>query len=290
MSDPTSPRPDHAAAGVHTELQGQLDYATYLGLPSLLSSQRPLSSPPHHDEMLFIVQHQTTELWFKLIIHELNGAIDALRRDAAQPCSKILARVSNIQSQLMNQWSVLATLTPSEYVQFRYVLGPASGIQSFQNRMIEFLLGNKDARMLALFQHAPETQAMVRETFERPTLYDEYLRYLARAGLPIPRAVLERDVTQPHQRHPEIVATFKTIYTAPETHWAAYQLAEKLVDVDEAYSLWRYRHLKVVSRVIGQKRGTGGTSGVSYLEKIVGNVYFPELWDVRTELDEVRPK
>jgi tryptophan 2,3-dioxygenase len=289
MSDSTA-RPDHAAAGVHTELQGQLDYATYLGLSSLLSSQRPLSSPPHHDEMLFIVQHQTTELWFKLIIHELHGAIDALRRDAAEPCSKILSRVSHIQNQLMNQWSVLATLTPSEYVQFRYVLGPASGIQSFQNRMIEFLLGNKDGRMLALFQHDPATQDAVRACYERPTLYDEYLRYLARSGLPMPREVLERDVTQVHKRHPEIVATFKKIYTEPESHWAAYQLAEKLVDVDEAYSLWRYRHLKVVSRVIGQKRGTGGTSGVSYLEKVVSNVYFPELWDVRTELEEVRAK
>jgi len=184
--------------------------------------------------------------------------IDALRRDAAQPCSKILARVSNIQNQLMNQWSVLATLTPSEYVQFRYVLGPASGIQSFQNRMIEFLLGNKDARMLAIFQHDPPTLEAVKGALERPSLYDEYLRFLARAGMEIPREVLERDVTLPHQRHPAITATFKKIYSAPETHWVAYQLAEKLVDVDEAYALWRYRHLKVVSRVIGQKRGTGG--------------------------------
>jgi tryptophan 2,3-dioxygenase len=282
--------PGHPAAGAHTELHGRLDYKTYLRLDRLLSAQEPLSDPPHHDELLFIVQHQTTELWFKLVIHELGGAIAALRRDEAQPCYKVLARVSNIQNQLMSQWSVLATLTPSEYVQFRHVLGPASGIQSVQNRIIEFMLGNKDAGMLAVFAHDPEAQARVRAALDAPSLYDEYLRFLARSGLDIPRDVLERDVRLPHTPHPAIVATLKRVYEAPRTYWDAYELAEKLIDVDEAYALWRYRHLKVVSRIIGDKRGTGGTAGVAYLQSLVGRVLFPELWQVRTELEEpVRP-
>jgi len=279
-------RTEHPASGLHTELEGRLDYKTYLRLDQLLSAQEPLSSPPHHDELLFIVQHQTAELWFKLEIHELHGAIAALRRNEPQPCYKILARVSNIQSQLMSQWSVLATLTPSEYVQFRHVLGPASGIQSFQHRTIEFMLGNKDPQMLAVFEHDPQAYEQVKAAFEAPSLYDEYLRFLARSGLAIPREVLERDVTKPHQPNRAIVATIKQVYQAPGTYWDAYELAEKLVDLDEAYALWRYRHLKVVSRIIGQKRGTGGTAGVGYLEQIAGRVFFPELWDVRTELEE----
>jgi tryptophan 2,3-dioxygenase len=285
-STPRRPRTEHPAAGLHTELHGRLDYKTYLRLDRLLSAQQPLSSPEHHDELLFIIQHQTTELWFKLVIHELHGAIAALRRDEAQPCYKILARVSNIQNQLMSQWAVLATLTPSEYVQFRRVLGPASGIQSVQHRIIEFMLGNKDQSMLAVFRHDPDAHARVRAAFEAPSLYDEYLRFLGRSGLPIPRHVLDRDVTRPHVRNPTIVATIKQVYENPDTHWDAYELAEKLVDLDEAYALWRYRHLKVVSRIIGQKRGTGGTSGVGYLAQIAGRVFFPELWDVRTELEE----
>jgi len=280
-------RSEHPASGLHTKLHGQLDYKTYLRLDRLLSAQEPLSSPAHHDELLFIVQHQTAELWFKLVIHELHGAIAALRRGEAQPCYKILARVSNIQNQLMSQWSVLATLTPSEYVQFRHVLGPASGIQSFQHRIIEFMLGNKDPKMLAVFEHDAAAHASVKAAFEAPSLYDEYLRFLGRSGLAIPQEVLERDVTQPYMPHPAVIATIKQVYGAPDTHWDAYELAEKLVDLDEAYALWRYRHLKVVSRIIGQKRGTGGTAGVGYLAQIVGRVFFPELWDVRTELEEV---
>jgi tryptophan 2,3-dioxygenase len=280
-------RSEHPASGLHTELHGRLDYKTYLRLDRLLSAQEPLSSPAHHDELLFIVQHQTAELWFKLVIHELHGAIAALRRGEAQPCYKILTRVSNIQNQLMSQWSVLATLTPSEYVQFRHVLGPASGIQSYQHRIIEFMLGNKDPQMLAVFEHDAAVHASVKAAFEAPSLYDEYLRFLARSGLAIPQEVLERDVTRPYMPHAAVIATIKQVYGAPDTHWDAYELAEKLVDLDEAYALWRYRHLKVVSRIIGQKRGTGGTAGVGYLAQIVGRVFFPELWDVRTELEEV---
>jgi tryptophan 2,3-dioxygenase len=278
---------DDDSGRVNTELAGKLDYKTYLSLDQLLSAQRPLSSPVHHDELLFIVQHQTSELWFKLVLHELMGAIEALQRMDARACCKILARVSHIQNQLMNQWSVLATLTPSEYVQFRHVLGPASGIQSYQNRMIEFILGNKDARMLAVFDHDPPVLAAVKAVFEAPTLYDEYLRFLARSGMAIPRAVLERDVTKQHEPHPEIVAALKKVYAEPVIYWNAYEMAEKLLDIDEAYALWRQRHVKVVSRVIGNKRGTGGTSGVAYLEKIATHVFFPELWDVRTVIDDV---
>jgi tryptophan 2,3-dioxygenase len=280
---------DDQTSELLTDLAGKLDYKTYLKLERLLSAQRPLASPPHHDELLFIVQHQTSELWFKLVLHELKGAIAALQRMDARGCCKILARVSHIQNQLMNQWSVLATLTPSEYAQFRHVLGPASGIQSHQNRMIEFILGNKDPRMLAVFDHDPPVHAAVKELFEAPTLYDEYLHFLARSGMSIPREVLERDVTKPHKPHPEIVATLKKVYDEPVIYWNAYEMAEKLIDVDEAYALWRYRHVKVVSRVIGNKRGTGGTAGVAYLEKIVSNVFFPELWDVRTVIEEARP-
>lgn len=271
------------------ELAGKLDYRTYLRLDQLLAAQRPLSSPMHHDELLFIVQHQTSELWFKLILHELKGAIEALQRMDARTCCKILARVSHIQAQLMSQWSVLATLTPSEYVQFRHVLGPASGIQSYQNRMIEFILGNKDPRMLAVFNHDPVVHAQVKAVFEAPTLYDEYLAFLARSGMAIPSEVLERDVTKVHAPHPAIVAALKKVYAEPVIYWNAYEMAEKLLDIDEAYALWRHRHVKVVSRVIGNKRGTGGTAGVAYLEKIAGNVFFPELWDVRTVIEEPRP-
>ncbi len=271
------------------DLAGKLDYKTYLRLEQLLSVQRPLASPPHHDELLFIVQHQTSELWFKLVLHELRGAIAALQRMDARACCKILARVSHIQNQLMNQWSVLATLTPSEYVQFRHVLGPASGMQSFQNRMIEFILGNKDPRMLAVFDHDPAAHAAVKEVFEAPTLYDEYLHFLSRSGMSIPREVLDRDVTKPHVPHPDIVAALKKVYDEPMIYWNAYELAEKLIDVDEAYALWRYRHVKVVSRVIGSKRGTGGTAGVAYLEKLVSNIFFPELWDVRSVIESSRP-
>ncbi len=270
-----------------TDLHGKLDYGTYLCLEQVLSAQRPLSTPEHHDELLFIIQHQTTELWFKLMIHELRSALQLVREDRLEATFKILARVKHIQSQLMSQWSVLATLTPSEYVQFRHVLGPASGIQSYQHRIIEFIFGRKDARMLAVFKHAPAVHARVREAFDAPSLYDEFLRFLARKGHDVPRDVLERDVTTPHQGHAGVVEVFRKIYERPEAAWDAYEMSEKLVDLDEAYALWRYRHLKVVERVIGSKRGTGGTAGVNYLRQVIDDRLFPELWDVRTELKEV---
>ncbi len=272
-----------------TDLHGQLDYATYLGLPQLLSAQRTLSTPTHHDELLFIIQHQTTELWFKLVIHELQAALDQIRTDDLEASFKILARVKHIQQQLLSQWSVLATLTPSEYVQFRHVLGPASGIQSLQNRLIEFMLGHKDERMLAVFRHDAQAYATLDAAFRAPSLYDEFLRYLARKGHAIPREVLDRDVTQRHTPSPAVVDAFRLIYEQPERHWDAYEMCEKLVDIDEAQILWRFRHIKVVERVIGFKRGTGGTAGVSYLRHIIDDAFFPELWNVRTHIKEYRP-
>jgi tryptophan 2,3-dioxygenase len=266
-----------------------LDYATYLDLDDLLAAQRPLSDPPHHDEMLFIVQHQTTELWFKLMLHELRAAIDFVRRDDLEGSFKILARVKHIQTQLLNQWSVLATLTPTEYAQFRYALGPASGFQSHQNRLIEMALGKRDARVIDVFRSAPAIRAELEAALHAPSLYDEFLRWLARRGMAVPREVLERDVSLPHQSHPGVTDVIVSIYEHPDASWDAYEMAEKLVDVDETYSLWRYRHLKVVLRVIGMKRGTGGTAGAAYLRQLVDEVFFPELWEARTALRERQP-
>jgi tryptophan 2,3-dioxygenase len=278
-----------ADAGMVTDFHGKLDYAAYLRLDEILAAQKPLSSPEHHDELLFIIQHQTTELWFKLMVHELRAAIAHVAKDELEPCFKILARVKHIQAQLFSQWSVLATLTPSEYVQFRYVLGPASGLQSHQHRLIEFMLGRKDAKMVAVFRHKPALFEQVDAALRAPSLYDEFLRHLARRGFPVPADVLSRDVTVPHEPRPEIVAIFKGIYERPGKHWDAYEMAEKLVDIDEQYALWRYRHMKVVERVIGFKRGTGGTAGVAYLRAMVDDRLFPELWDVRTEITEFHP-
>jgi len=270
---------------MHTDFSGKLDYASYLHLESILSAQRPLSSPPHHDEMLFIIQHQTSELWFKLLVHELREALRLIASDQLEATFKILARVKHIQQQLFSQWAVLATLTPSEYVQFRHVLGPSSGIQSAQHRLVEFMLGRKDRRMLQVFAHKPEVHAELERTLNAPGLYDEFLRYLGRHGLPIPREVLERDVTEPYTGNPGVTAVFKTIYEGPEGWWDCYEMCEKLVDIDEAYALWRYRHVKTVERIIGFKRGTGGTAGVAYLRQMVDDRLFPELYDVRTEIE-----
>lgn len=298
MTSPTDPsrsshptkRPDEhpsplagaGAEGLVTELHGKLDYASYLRLDVLLSAQRPLSRPEHHDEFLFIIQHQTTELWFSLVIHELREAMRLVAQDSLEPSFKILARVKHVQAQLLSQWSVLATLTPTEYVQFRHVLGPASGVQSHQNRLIEYLLGNRDARFLQVFRHKPEIFAQLQDTLQRPSLYDEFLRHLARRGFGVPREVLERDLTRTHEAHEGVTEILRQIYENPHRWWDAYEMAEKLVDLDETIMLWRYRHLKVVQRVIGMKRGTGGTAGVNYLKNLVDTPLFPELWDVRT--------
>jgi tryptophan 2,3-dioxygenase len=263
-----------------------LDYATYLGLDTLLAAQRPLSDPPHHDEMLFIVQHQTTELWFKLMLHELRAATALVRQDDLEGSFKILARVKHIQTQLLTQWSVLETLTPTEYAQFRYVLGPASGFQSHQNRLIEIALGKRDGRVLETFRHTPAVRAELEAALHEPSLYDEFLRWLARRGFAVPPEVLDRDVSEPYTSNAGVTDVIVRIYERSADSWDAYEMAEKLVDVDETYSLWRYRHLKVVLRIIGQKRGTGGTAGAGYLRGLIDEVFFPELWEARTALRE----
>lgn len=276
------PKPPRLEEGVVTDFQGRMTYGGYLCLDRVLSAQHPLSDPPHHDEMLFIVIHQTTELWFKLIIHELRAAISLIRADHLEPTFKILARVKHIQAQLLDQWSVLATLTPSEYVQFRHVLGPASGFQSAQFRTVEFLLGNKNAAMLEVHKHDSAAYAQLKADLEAPSLYDEFLAHLARRGMPVPREVLERDFSRSHAGDPGVVEVFRGIYENTQNNWDAYEMCEKLVDLDEQYALWRFRHMNVVWRIIGHKPGTGGTSGVDFLARTVAIRFFPELWEVRT--------
>jgi tryptophan 2,3-dioxygenase len=271
-------------AGVVTDFSDRMSYGGYLDLPTLLSAQRPLSDPPHHDELLFIVQHQTTELWLKLVLHELEGACALIRADDLAPALKNIARVKHIQRTLTEQWSVLATLTPSEYAEFRGVLGHASGFQSWQYRAVEFVLGNKNARMLEVFASDPAAQALVRRALEEPSLYDEFLRYLARHGHPVPESVLERDVTRAWTHTEELVPVFQEIYEHPEEHWAAYETCEELVDLEENFQLWRFRHLKTVERVIGMKTGTGGSSGAPFLRRALELTFFPELYAVRTRL------
>jgi tryptophan 2,3-dioxygenase len=270
--------------GIITELASETSYAGYLRLDRILSAQLPRSQPVHHDEMMFIIQHQTSELWMKLMIHELVAAIEHVRADRLAPCFKILARVKQIQRQLFEQWAVLETLTPSEYAEFRDALGPASGLQSFQFRAIEFLLGNKNARMLEVQRHDPDCHAWLKGLLEAPSLYEEFLRHLARRGLPVPREVVERDFSLPYARNPGVTAVLRTIYEDPKRFWDAYDMCEKLVDVEENFQLWRFRHVKTVERVIGFKRGTGGTAGVGFLRKTLEIALFPELIDVRTEI------
>ena len=280
---PTDPGPPTDASGT-PDPPDRMTYSGYLGLEKLLDCQRPLSDPPHHDELLFIIQHQTTELWFKLIIHELDAAMRAVADDDLEPCFKILARVRHIQKQLTEQWSVLATLTPTEYTQFRGVLGRASGFQSAQYRLVEFMLGNKDRAMLEVHARDPGAHDALAHALERPSIYDEFIRHLARRGLPIAAEVLERDVTEPHHTHESVIEALATVYRDPKRYWDAYEMAEKLVDLEESFALWRFRHIKVVERIIGYKTGTGGSSGVPFLRRVLDHVFFPELWDVRTRL------
>jgi tryptophan 2,3-dioxygenase len=272
--------------GIVTDLRDRQSYGGYLRLDRLLDAQQPVSrgadDAPRHDEMLFIIQHQVSELWMKLMIHELRAAIAHVRADALEPCFKILARVKLIQKQLFEQWAVLETLTPSEYEAFRPALGTASGFQSAQYRAIEFLLGNKQAAILDVFRHEPATFAELDALLHAPSLYDEFLRLLARRGLPVPRASLVRDVTKPYVRNADLVPVLARIYEDPEQWWDAYDMCEKLVDVEEAFQLWRFRHMKTVERIIGYKPGTGGSSGVAFLRRALEHSFFPELLDVRT--------
>lgn len=271
-------------ASITTDLRDRLSYGGYLKLDTLLSAQSPLSSPANHDEVLFIIQHQVSELWMKLIIHELTAALGHLQRDELAPMQKILARVKQVQRQLFEQWAVLETMTPSDYLKFRDVLGPASGFQSLQYRTIEFLLGNKNADMVRVFAHDPVATATLTAVLEAPSLYDEFLRHLHRQGYAVPAECVERDWSQPYARHAGLVPLFKTIYEDTQNHWPAYAMAEQLVDIEQQFHLWRFRHMKTVERVIGYRRGTGGSSGVGFLKQALELTFFPELLEVRTVL------
>lgn len=273
-------------AGIHTDLQGRLTYAGYLRLDRVLSAQQPLSG--HHDEMVFIVQHQTSELWMKLLIHELGAARAFLQRDQVWQCRKVLARAKQVLRQLTEQWSVLETMTPSEYMGFRELLGPSSGFQSLQYRSIEFLLGNKNAAMLKVFAHDRDGQDGLATVLDAPSLYDEFLLYLARFGHPVPAAHLQRDWRQPHVFDPDLVPVFARIYEDTDRYWREYELCEDFVDLESQFQLWRFRHMRAVQRIIGFKRGTGGSSGVGFLRQALDLSFFPELFDVRTSL-EPRP-
>jgi tryptophan 2,3-dioxygenase len=269
---------------IRTDLRGATTYGSYLDLERLLGAQHPRSVPEHHDELLFIVQHQTSELWLKLVLHELRAAREYIAGDDLDPALKCLARVKNIQRTLTEQWSVLATLTPREYAQFRGSLGPASGFQSFQYRAVEFLLGNKNAAMLKVFDGEPEAKAVLTELLESSTLYDEFLRLLARRGFEIPAEVLERDPRQPWRFEPALVPVFRRIYESTDTPWGIYEACESLVDVEDNFQMWRFRHVLTVRRTIGHKTGTGGSSGVGFLQRALDLTFFPELYAVRTEI------
>jgi len=266
--------------GIHVELQRGGTYGDYLHLDELLAAQRPVTAV--HDEMLFIIQHHTSELWIKLLLHELDHAVTLVRADRLAESFKIFARVAHIQRMLFEQWAVLETMTPSEYLQFRDALGTASGFQSHQYRALEFVLGNKDASALAPQRHDPRIHAELSARLAAPSLYDEFLGWLARHGHTIPADRLTRDFTQPYERSTGVLEVFRAIYADPARHYDAYDMCEKLVDVEERFQLWRFRHMTTVKRIIGFAPGTGGSSGVGFLKKALDLTFFPELWDVRT--------
>jgi tryptophan 2,3-dioxygenase len=270
--------------GIEKDFTNQMSYGDYLRLDLLLAAQQPQSDPPQHDELLFIVQHQTSELWLKLMVHELRSARSLLAADDLSPALKRLARVKHIQRVLTDQWSVLATLTPSEYAEIRPFLATSSGFQSAQYREVEFLLGNKDADMVRVFKHDPVVQEELAALLNEPSLYDEFLAYLARRGYDVPADVLARDVTRSHPSSPGLVEVFAQVYAAPAEHWGVYETCEELVDVEDNFQQWRFRHLQVVQRTIGHKMGTGGSSGVDFLRRALDLTFFPELFEVRTRI------
>lgn len=259
-----------------------MSYGDYLRLDEILGTQAPRSGA--HDEMLFIIQHQVSELWMRLALHELDAARALIAADVVRPAFKMLSRIARIFEQLNNAWDVLRTMTPSDYTRFRENLGQSSGFQSWQYRLIEFAAGNRNAAMLKPHVHRPDLMARLKSELARPSLYDEVLRHVARGGIPIPAEVLERDVTRPMPFSKAVEACWQRIYEAPEAHWTSYELAEKLVDFEDYFRRWRFNHVTTVERVIGFKRGTGGTSGVAYLQRMLTVQLFPELWSVRTRL------
>jgi tryptophan 2,3-dioxygenase len=268
--------------GAQLDFSRDMSYGDYLQLDAILGAQKPLS--PAHDEMLFIIQHQTSELWMKLMLHELRAAIAHIASDELQPAFKMLARVSKIMEQLVHAWDVLATMTPPEYSALRPYLAQSSGFQSHQYRCIEFAMGNKNAAMLKPHAHSPERLAVVQAGYEAPSLYDEALRLLARRGLALPESHTQRDWSKPYEASDAVEQAWLQVYRHPKENWDLYQLGEELTDLEDAFRLWRFRHVTTVERVIGFKRGTGGTGGVSYLRKMLDVVLFPEIWRLRTEL------
>lgn len=278
------PRKGHAVdladENVHWDFRESMSYGDYLGLKDLLSCQRPLTE--EHDETLFIIMHQASELWIKLCLHEIAGAIRQIRGDDLGPAFKMMARVARVQANLIQSWEILSTMTPFDYSSFRAALGKSSGFQSFQYRMLEFRLGNKNRQMARVFEADPKTAAEVQAALDEPSVYDEALALLARRGFAIPAEKLARDFAEPYTSDQRVTDAWRQVYRDVETYWDVYELAEKLVDLEYRFNLWRYSHMKTVERIIGNKPGTGGTSGVAYLKKALDLRFYPELWDVRT--------
>ncbi|MGV3464763.1 MAG: tryptophan 2,3-dioxygenase [Heyndrickxia sp.] len=268
--------------GIYTDFTNNMTYGEYLKLDQLLTSQSRLSN--HHDEMLFIVIHQVSELWMKLILHELTAAIHSIQADEMATAFKMLARVSKIQSQIIQAWDVLSTLTPSEYMEFRDTLGKASGFQSYQYRMIEFALGYKTKHILAIYKKDTDLHQKLSEALHSPSIYDAAIMALSKQGFHIDQQLLERDYSAPYEANPTVEAAWLEVYRNVDQYWDLYQLAEKLVDIEDWLQQWRFRHMKTVERIIGHKPGTGGSAGVSYLKKVLDHRFFPELWDLRTKL------
>jgi tryptophan 2,3-dioxygenase len=269
---------------VVTDFSDRMSYGSYLDLDTLLSAQKPVSTPEHHDELLFIIQHQTTELWLKLVLHETLAARAAFDADDIGTALKCVARVKHIQKTLTEQWSVLATLTPTEYSQFRDFLGNSSGFQSYQYRAVEFVLGNKNAGMLTVFESDPAAHELLSTLLREPSLYDAFWQSLARQGYDVPASALDRDVTTAYTFNEYLMPLIKFVYENHTEHWAVYEAFEELVDLEENFQLWRFRHMRTVLRTIGMKSGTGGSSGVGFLQKALELTFFPELLAVRTEI------
>ena len=267
---------------IHTDFKEKMTYSDYLQLDTLLSNQKRLSN--HHDELLFIIIHQVSELWLKLIIHEIKAATEALEQEDFRGTFKMLSRVSKIQSQIIQAWDVLSTLTPAEYMEFRHKLGNASGFQSYQYRLVEFALGYKTPQILKIYEKDKELHEQLKEAFEAPGLYDVSIKTLAKAGLPINEDVLNRDFSEPYVHDDSVERAWQTVYENTNKYWNLYELAEKLVDIEDWFQQWRFRHMKTVERVIGMKTGTGGSSGVGYLKRVIDHYFFPELWSLRTKL------
>jgi tryptophan 2,3-dioxygenase len=273
---------DNRESGIHTDFREEMTYGEYLQLDNLLASQQRLSG--HHDEMLFIIIHQVSELWMKLILHELTSAIQAIQADKMQSAFKMLARVTKIQTQIIQAWDVLSTLTPAEYLEFRDKLGKASGFQSFQYRQIEFALGYRTKHILKIYEQETELYEELQDAFHAPSIYDVSIQALDRAGFPINTQLLNRDYSITYVGDESVANAWKEVYLNVDKYWNLYQLAEKLVDVEDWLQQWRFRHMKTVERIIGFKKGTGGSSGVNYLRHVLDHRFFPELWDLRTNL------